>query len=91
MCVCVWQVQFHVGMGTAGANATDDRAYMKARGVTYESFSPLCGPCAGSDAKELITGELVTSIGKKYGKSGAQVALKWQVAQVAQHRTLFRT
>jgi hypothetical protein len=28
---------------------------------------------------ELITGELVTSIGAKYNKTGAQVALKWQV------------
>jgi diketogulonate reductase-like aldo/keto reductase len=68
-------------MGTAGVNATDDKAYDKQRGVLYESFSPLCGPCAGTDAKELITGKLVTRIGAKHGKSGAQVALKWQVQQ----------
>ena len=66
-------------MGIAGPNATDDKAYMAAMGVTYEGFSPLCGPC--DDPKELITGALVTSIGKKYGKTGAQVALKWQVQQ----------
>jgi diketogulonate reductase-like aldo/keto reductase len=75
------QVQFHVGMGTAGANATDDREYHKKVGVTYQSFSPLCGPCDGSDATELISGKLVTSIGAKYKKTGAQVALKWQVQQ----------
>lgn len=73
------QVQYHVGMGSAGGNATDDMAYMRSKGVTFEGFSPLCGPCGGTDAKELISGELVTSIGKKYNKTGAQVALKWQV------------
>ena len=75
------QVQYHVGMGTAGPNATDDKEYMLKRGVTYESFSPLCGPCDGADRTELISGKLVTSIGAKYGKTGAQVALKWQVQQ----------
>ena len=43
-------------MGSAGPNATDDIAYMRSKGVTYESFSPLCGPCADSDHLELITG-----------------------------------
>ena len=75
------QVQYHVGMGTAGGNATDDKEYMQKMGVTYQSFSPLCGPCDGDDHMELITGELVTSIGLKYNKTGAQVALKWQTQQ----------
>jgi len=75
------QVQYHVGMGSAGPNATDDLEYMRSQGVTYEGFSPLCGPCAGPDHLELISGKLVSSIGAKYGKSGAQVALKWQVQQ----------
>lgn len=74
--IAVNQVQFHVGMGTAGPNATDDRAFCDAHGIQYESFSPLCGPC-GTTA--LINGSLVTGIGKKYNKSGAQVALRWQV------------
>ena len=81
------QVQFHVGMGAAspggGANATDDREYDGTVGVTYQSFSPLCGPCEGSDHMELITGDLVTKIGKAHGKSGAQVALKWILAHNA--------
>ena len=76
--VAVNQVQFHVGMGMAGPNATDDRTFCKENQVVYESFSPLCGPC-GTD--ELINGPLVTSIGKKYNKTGAQVSLRWQVQQ----------
>ena len=83
--IAVNQVQYHVGMGsatTSGANATDNKAFCDANGVTYQSFSPLCGPCQDAQGKpdrSLITGPLVTSIGKKYGKSGAQVSLKWQV------------
>ena len=83
--IAVNQVQYHVGMGsptTSGANATDNKAFCDANGVTYQSFSPLCGPCQdaqGNPDRSLITGPLVTSIGKRYGKSGAQVSLKWQV------------
>ncbi len=61
---------------TSGPNATDDMEFDQSKGITYESFSPLCGPCGTT---ELIDGDLVTSIGKKYGKSGAQVSLRWQV------------
>ncbi|GAB5357444.1 hypothetical protein AAMO2058_000375300 [Amorphochlora amoebiformis] len=72
------QVQYHVGMGRAGINATDDQYFDSYHGVTYQSFSPLCGPCG---TKELINGPLVTDIGAKYNKTGAQVSLKWQVQQ----------
>jgi len=75
------QVEYHVGMGTEGANATDDKVWLQEHGITFQSFSPLCGPCGEANHMELITGKLVSSIGKKYGKSGAQVALKWQVQQ----------
>ena len=82
------QVEFHIGMGSAGVNATDDRAYLESKGVTFQSFSPLCGPCCMGDTtgkctfnKDLITGDMVTSIGAKYNKTGAQVSLKWQVQQ----------
>ena len=83
--IAVNQVQYHVGMGsptTSSINATDSKAFCDANGVTYQSFSPLCGPCQdakGNPDRSLITGPLVTNIGKKYGKSGAQVSLKWQV------------
>lgn len=70
------QVQYHVGMGMAGPNATDDMQYADNQGIVYQSFSPLCGPCG---TKELINGPLVTGIGKNHNKTGAQVSLKWQV------------
>uniref|UniRef100_A0A7S1HRI9 NADP-dependent oxidoreductase domain-containing protein n=1 Tax=Eutreptiella gymnastica TaxID=73025 RepID=A0A7S1HRI9_9EUGL len=76
--IAVNQVQFHVGMGQAGPNATDDKAFCEAHGITYASFSPLCGPCGTT---ELINGPLVTSIGARHGKTGAQVSLRWQVQQ----------
>jgi diketogulonate reductase-like aldo/keto reductase len=76
------QVQMHVGMGTEGLNATDQRIpHSKSeqptyKGVYFQSFSPLCGPCGTT---ELIDGPLVTKIGKNHKKSGAQVSLKWLV------------
>lgn len=85
--ISVNQVQYHVGMGsssTSGANATDNKEFCDSNGITYQSFSPLCGPCQdakGNPDRSLITGPMVTEIGKKYGKSGAQVSLKWQVQQ----------
>jgi len=72
------QVEYHIGMLPWGDNATDYKDYDRQIGVTYMSFSTLCGPC-GTD--ELINGPLVTGIGAKYGKSGAQVSLKWAVQQ----------
>jgi len=76
--IAVNQVQYHVGMGSETDNATDDKAFCQAHNITYESFSPLCGPCG---TLELITGPLVTGIGKKYNKTGAQVSLKWIAQQ----------
>jgi len=80
------QVQYHVGMGaptTDGPNATDDKTFDPKHGVTYQGFSPLCGPCGTT---ELIDGKLVTDIAAKYKSgidgsaiTGAQVSLKWQV------------
>mmetsp|Transcript_22295 Transcript_22295/g.26819 ORF Transcript_22295/g.26819 Transcript_22295/m.26819 type:complete len:328 (+) Transcript_22295:104-1087(+) len=76
--VAVNQVEYHVGMGTAGPNATDSAMFDKLVGIQRQSFSPLCGPCNDT---ELITGNFTNGIGKKYGKTGAQVALKWIVQQ----------
>lgn len=73
--ISVNQVQYHVGMGNAKDNATDFKSFCDQHGIVYESFSPLCGPCG---TKELLNGPLVTGIGKRYGKTGAQVSLKWQ-------------
>jgi len=75
------QVMYHVGMGTSPDVATDYKDYMQQLGIVYMSFSTLCGPCDGDDPKVLTEGSLVTEIGKKYGKTGAQVALRWAVQQ----------
>eukprot|EP00941_MAST-03F_sp_MAST-3F-sp1_P005751 g5751.t1 len=80
------QVQYHVGMGPSTNNANDFKAFDEKTGVLFESFSPLCGPCmVGNSTTEhdtsLINGKVVTSIGAKYGKTGAQVSLKWLVQQ----------
>jgi diketogulonate reductase-like aldo/keto reductase len=78
------QVEFHVGMGLQGLDATDIPFPKKPtqqpsyKGVAFEAFSSLCGPCGTS---ELINGTFATDIGKKHGKSAAQVSLKWVVQQ----------
>lgn len=61
------------------AVAQHDPEYMRSKGIVYAAYSSLCGPCPSPDNKELISGPLVTRIGAAYGKSGAQVALKWAV------------
>lgn len=73
--IAVNQQEWHVGMGP---DPNGMQSFCKDRGITYTAFSPLCGKCDGHDT-ELITGELVTNIGKAHGKTGAQVALKWLV------------
>lgn len=78
------QLFFHVGMATQGLNMSDMPFPNKPseqpsyKGVYYQSFSSLCGPCGST---ELINGTLVTEIGKAHGKSGAQVSLRWVVQQ----------
>jgi len=79
--IAVNQVQYHVGMGSAGRLADDDKSFTQAQGIVYESFSPFCGPCTPPANTELFTGELVTKIGEAHGKAGAQVALRWLVQQ----------
>ncbi|KAK3241247.1 hypothetical protein CYMTET_48969 [Cymbomonas tetramitiformis] len=75
------QVEFHLGMGTTSDEGNDYRAFDKENGILYQSFSPLCGPCGPKAHMELIAGEVVTGIGAKYNKTGAQVSLKWIVQQ----------
>mmetsp|Transcript_35506 Transcript_35506/g.79597 ORF Transcript_35506/g.79597 Transcript_35506/m.79597 type:complete len:317 (+) Transcript_35506:49-999(+) len=79
--IAVNQVQYHVGMGSAPDMATDYRDWMVSQGIVYQAFSSLCGPCDAPYNTELITGDLVTKIGKAHNKTGAQVALKWVVQQ----------
>lgn len=74
--IAINQQEWHVGMGPDPEGV---RSYCDAHNITFQSFSPLCGPCGEKLDKELITGELVTGIGEAHGKSGPQVALKWLV------------
>ena len=65
-------------MGTDTQPRLHDKAYNEAHDVLFMAYSTLCGPCGTT---ELIDGALVTSIGKKYNKTGAQISLKWVVQQ----------
>ena len=79
--IALAQNQYHVGMGHDTQAHLHDKAFMEEEGILYMAYSSLCGPCPNGGSKELIDGPLVTSIGKKYGKSGAQVSLRWVVQQ----------
>lgn len=79
--VAVNQNQYHVGMGSDTQPRLHNKEFTEAQGILYQSYSPLCGPCPEPDNMALITGDLVTSIGKKYNKTGPQVALRWIVQQ----------
>lgn len=71
------QVLYHVGMGN---DPLGIKSYCDARGIVLQAYSPLgAGTTDHPRTPELITGELVTSIGEKYGVSGAQVSLRWVV------------
>jgi len=63
------QVQYHVGMGVdpIGVKSASEKY-----GIHLQAYSPL-----GNGESDLITGDLVTTIGAKYDKTGAQVALRW--------------
>jgi len=63
------QIAYHVGMGPdpQGLKSLGDSL-----GVVTQAYSPL-----GDGTSELITGPLVTSIGKGHGWTGAQVSMRW--------------
>jgi diketogulonate reductase-like aldo/keto reductase len=59
--------------------ATELIEYMRRHDVQPMAYSPL-GPTFNTTEKnELIEGNLTNSIGKKHGKSGAQVALRYVI------------
>lgn len=68
------QVQYHVGMGPDQGGIASACA---ARGIVLQAYSPL----GDGRSRELITGPLVTGIGKENGRSGAQTSLRY-VAQL---------
>lgn len=79
--IAVNQNQYHVGMGHDTQPRLHDKAFGESHGILYEAYSSLCGPCPKPHNMELITGPLVTGIGRPHNKSGAQVALRWIVQQ----------
>ena len=78
------QVEYHVGSG----DVDGVRNFCREHNITFMSFSPLCGPCQlVSPSDSLVTGDLVTSIGRTYNKTGAQVALRFIVQQALQSQS----
>lgn len=67
------QVEYHVGM----AGGADAQNWMQGKGINLLSFLPLCGQC--DDRSTLISGPLVSSIGRAHNRTGAQVSLRWLV------------
>merc|ERR1711924_422367 len=79
--VALNQVEYHIGMGSSGPNANDDKEFAQSKGILFVSFSTLCGPCGAAGNTTLINGPLVTEIGKAHNVSSPQVALRWAVQQ----------
>lgn len=72
------QVEYHIGSQDVD-NVIDTCADF---GITFMSFSPLCGPCQLDDSSDsLIDGELVTDVAAHYNVTGSQVALRFVVQQ----------
>merc|ERR1712139_2527 len=65
------QVKFHVGMGPDPIGL---KSYCDSKGIVTQAYSPL-----GDGSSELITGPLVTGIGKSHNMTGAQVSLRWLI------------
>jgi len=79
--VALNQNQYHIGMAQDSQPRLHDKAFAESKGIVYMSYSTLCGPCPPPGNSELLTGELVTSIGAQYNKTGAQISLRWPVQQ----------
>lgn len=71
------QVEYHVG----SQDIDHVTEYCDRLGITFMSFSPLCGPCEYEPEDSLIHGNLVSEIASKHGVSGSQVALRYIVQQ----------
>merc|ERR1712063_27560 len=65
------QIEVHVGMGPDPKSLI---SYAKSFGIQSQAYSPL-----GDGSSELISGSLVTGIGKAHNMSGAQVAMRWLI------------
>lgn len=78
------QVEWHVGSG----DVDEVIDYCREKGIFFQSYSPLCGPCDAAPEDSLINGTMVTEIASHYKNvTGPQVALKYivQLAQTKDH------
>jgi len=86
------QVEYHVGSQDIDSVMDTCSDF----GITFMSFSPLCGPCSYDKHDSLVTGDVVTQIAKQYNHTttdtdtdtdtstvvtGSQVALRYIVQQ----------
>jgi diketogulonate reductase-like aldo/keto reductase len=69
------QVEYHVG----SQDVDHVMQTCSDLGITFMSFSPLCGPCTYDPQDSLVNGDLVTQIGSHYNKTGSQVSLRYIV------------
>jgi diketogulonate reductase-like aldo/keto reductase len=70
------QVKYHAGL--EGADPGGVKSFCDAHGIALQAYSPLGG--GGKDhSMELIDGDLVSEIGGRAGRSGAQVSLRWVI------------
>ncbi|CAJ1432567.1 unnamed protein product [Effrenium voratum] len=70
------QVQMHVGMGS---DPQGFRSFAQKHQVALQAYSPFGS--GGHGSEEILKGNLTTAVAKKYGKSAAQIALKWIVSR----------
>lgn len=72
------QVEYHVG----SQDVDNVMQTCRRLGITFMSFSPLCGPCNYEPEDSLIDGTLVNDIALHYPNvTGSQVALRYVVQQ----------
>jgi diketogulonate reductase-like aldo/keto reductase len=65
------QIEYHVGMGLDPAGL---KSYHDQHGIVTQAYSPL-----GNGDSTLITGDMVTNIGKAHDWTGAQVSMRWLI------------
>lgn len=70
------QVHYQVGMGPDPQGC---KTLAESKGMVLQSWSPL--GFGGKGSGPVMHGNLTTSLGKKYGKSPVQIALKWVVSK----------
>merc|ERR1711957_195160 len=73
------QVGFSIGNHKNSAHGSDFEtlAKCKERNITFSAYSPL----GGLSGVDVLGNSIVYNIGQRYGKSSAQVALRWLTQQ----------